>query len=117
MSLHRVLQRLARRVTKHERGDGHEPTAEAHRVFLEHAREDFAAVQLAINAGAELDRLRALPVIATCGECGWARDGGHSYDGPLVVCGKITHDSLGRRQTMSVADEPPTWCPLRGGGR
>lgn len=66
---------------------------------------------------AEIDRLRALPVIATCGECGWARDGGHSYDGPLVVCGKITHDSLGRRQTMSVADEPPTWCPLRGGGR
>lgn len=66
---------------------------------------------------AEIDRLRALPVIATCGECGWARDGGHSYDGPLVVCGKITHDSLGWRQTISVADEPPTWCPLRGGGR
>lgn len=53
---------------------------------------------------AEIDRLRALPVIATCGECGF-------YEAP--ICEHI----LGLR---SVDDEnaiPPEWCPLRGGAR
>lgn len=61
---------------------------------------------------AEIDRLRALPVLRMCGECGWRRVG-TSYDGPVSYCG---HDGM-RRHLHDGGDcdfEPPAWCPLRG---
>lgn len=61
MSLHRVLQRLAREATEHESGtaDGHAPVAEAHRVLLSLIREDEASVRAVIDMAEEFDRLRA----------------------------------------------------------
>lgn len=61
----------------------------------------------ALELLAEIDRLRALPVIATCGECGWhvdslgARDCG--YPGMCGAVGSVESDPA-----------PPAWCPLRG---
>ncbi len=59
---------------------------------------------------AEIDRLRALPVLRTCGECGWHLDdrGGRDCVYP------------GRRWVVGAPDNsvpPPSWCPFRGGER
>lgn len=48
---------------------------------------------------AEVERLRSLPVIETCGDCG--------YEGQ-EWCGAAD------RETSPTAT-PPSWCPLRGG--
>ena len=60
---------------------------------------------------AELYRLRRLPVIATCGECGYESLTSDADGYEASVCTKS-----GPRQWLLVrADkEPPTWCPLRG---
>lgn len=54
--------------------------------------------------------VRALPVIAACGHCGWARDATRSF----VLCSKVTHNSLGWRVAVPYDHEPPAWCPMRG---
>lgn len=64
---------------------------------------------------AEIDRLRALPVIATCGECGHTPS---RYARPRVC----QHPALFDREdpvplTVEHADVPPAGCPLRGGAR
>lgn len=61
---------------------------------------------------AEIDRLRALPVLATCGECGHAPS---RYARPRVC----QHPTLFDRDdpallTVEHADAPPAGCPLRG---
>lgn len=64
---------------------------------------------------AEIDRLRALPVIATCGECGHTPS---RYARPRVCQHPANFD---REDPVLLAIEhdeaPPTDCPLRGGGR
>jgi len=68
---------------------------------------------------AEIDRLRALPVLRTCGECGRygraeAEDGhGPCYDERAAIA---TPDGLRPAATVANA-APPSWCPLRGGAR
>lgn len=55
----------------------------------------------------EVETLRKLPVIATCGDCRWCH--------PTEVCAHerahIEHEIDGSDRT------PPEWCPLRGGAR
>ena len=51
--------------------------------------------------------VRALPVIATCGECGWHRD----YLGGRDCAHK---DGRGVIGAVSWDPPPPSWCPLRG---
>lgn len=54
----------------------------------------------------EVQRLRALPVLATCGECRWC----HESAG-----GTCMHDRAHIEHEIDGADRPPpTWCPLRG---
>lgn len=57
-----------------------------------------------------LDAVRALPVIATCGECRWVTDDPNSPSDPDsgTWCGRDP-----RRRRVSTASEPPEWCPLR----
>lgn len=56
---------------------------------------------------AEIDALRRLPVIATCGECRWCH--------PSEVC---THERAHIEQEIDGSDRtPPEWCPLRGGAK
>lgn len=63
---------------------------------------------------AEIDRLRALPVIATCGACPAhaevGDEGPNGADGIGYVCGQ--HYEL---HATAPGDTPPSWCPLRGG--
>ena len=68
---------------------------------------------------AERDALRALPVIATCGSCGWARDAGRITltNAPAVLCGLVTHNSAGWRKPQPHDCKPPKWCPMRKGER
>lgn len=57
----------------------------------------------------EIDRLRALPVLPTCGECRhiWGEGAaGHT----------CTHER-GNEGPVSPRAAPPSWCPLRGGAR
>ena len=76
---------------------------------------DRTAADLARSLGesrTEIDRLRALPVIATCGECGHAPS---RYARPRVC----QHQALFDREdpallTVEHADVPPAGCPLRG---
>lgn len=67
----------------------------------------------------ERDALRALPVIATCGQCGWARDAGRITltNAPAVQCSMVTQNSAGWRVAMPHDTEPPKWCPMRKGER
>lgn len=62
---------------------------------------------------AEIDRLRALPVLPTCGECPAhaevGDDGPNGADGIGYVCGH--HEDL---RATGPGDTPPSWCPLRG---
>ncbi len=67
----------------------------------------------------ERDRLRALPVIATCGSCGWARDAGRITltNAPAVQCSMVTQNSAGWRKPQPHDCKPPKWCPMRKGER
>lgn len=60
--------------------------------------------------GAEVVRLRRLPVIATCGECAWHRIT-HVFGDRVDYCG---HPSA-HNGDVDGDTAPPTWCPLRGG--
>lgn len=50
------------------------------------------------------DAVRALPVIATCGECRWC----HATE----VC--MHPRAHAEREIDGCAMPPPSWCPLRG---
>lgn len=54
---------------------------------------------------AEIDRLRALPVIQTCGECRWCHE--------TEVC--MHSRAHAEYEIDGCAMPPPSWCPLRGG--
>jgi hypothetical protein len=58
---------------------------------------------------AEIDRLRALPVLATCGACGWHVD----FDGARECVYPRTRMVVGAVESVA-SDPPPAWCPLRG---
>lgn len=77
----------------------------------ERSREFLDRVRAVVE---ERDALRTLPVIATCGSCGWARA---PFNGPHVICSMVTHNSAGWRVAMPHDTEPPTWCPMRKGER
>ena len=55
---------------------------------------------------AEVRRLRALPVIQTCGGC---RHLGHPHDADLCMHRGRPHDNA----RTNYEDAPPQWCPLR----
>lgn len=59
-------------------------------------------VQEPVGLARIADAVRALPVIATCGECGW-------YLPP--TCGAVDGPA---RYVSDPASAPPSWCPLRG---
>ena len=61
---------------------------------------------------AEIDRLRALPVIATCGECKYRDDAGVHRESQEWC----DHPRLrpGPDAPVSSDAAPPEWCPLRG---
>lgn len=65
---------------------------------------------------AEVRRLCALPVIATCGACGWCR----VSDDPGNVNDRCAHPSAEQSGQWPEPDatiatcSPPSWCPLRG---
>lgn len=55
----------------------------------------------------EIDALRRLPVIRTCGGCRWCH--------PTEVC---AHARAHIEQEIDGSDRtPPEWCPLRGGAK
>ena len=58
----------------------------------------------------EIDRLRSLPVIATCGACPAFAVSELSGE----ECGHMSLD-LGTLHRVDAAKAPPSWCPLRGG--
>lgn len=60
----------------------------------------------AVDLAREVRRLRALPVLRTCGECGHRLPS--FCDHPSIM-------SLpkGRRE-IDYGAEPPSWCPFRG---
>lgn len=60
---------------------------------------------------AEIERLRSLPVLPTCGECGWQTSALSKKRAVIHVCRK----SKAREIDLSAA--PPSWCELRGGER
>lgn len=66
---------------------------------------------------AEIDRLRALPVLATCGACGWCgpTSGGWSCDHPASIAA-VQRTIPGCPQGGHVEHDapPPADCPLRG---
>lgn len=64
------------------------------------------------EAREEMDRLRRLPAIATCGKCGWHRVT-RVFADRLDYCG---HPSA-RNGDVGNGEPPPEWCPLRGGER
>lgn len=57
------------------------------------------------------DAVRALPVLATCGECGWATDDPDSPTDPGSGewCGRDA-----RRRQIRTDAAPPSWCQYRG---
>ncbi len=59
---------------------------------------------------AEIDRLRALPVMDVCGRCD---DCCQALANGGAAC---MHPKIGYRATVA-SDAPPSWCPLRGGER
>ena len=86
---------------------------------IDRLRGDFRAESLArsrtvgalADAREEIDRLRRLPVIATCGECGYESLTSDADGYEASVCTK----SWPRQWLLVRADkEPPEWCPLRG---
>lgn len=71
-------------------------------------REEIADEIVSANRGMHsrelADAVRALPVIATCGECGWC----HATE----VC--MHQRAHAEREIDGSAMPPPSWCPLRG---
>lgn len=71
-------------------------------------REEIAEALASRFEGRLADAVRALPVIATCGDCGWC------HKGRRDAC---MHDRAHvELEIESRLAEPPSWCPLRGGG-
>lgn len=68
-------------------------------------------VQEPVGLARLADAVRALPVLATCGECGWATDDPESPSDP--GSGEWCGRDAKRRQIRTDA-APPSWCPLRG---
>lgn len=100
-------------VTIEERlADARRQSLDASRVAYE-AKEALARLELeaaTARARAKLetalaDAVRALPVIATCGECGWCVE-------ELHVGSWCDRDA--KQRDVSAGDAPPSWCPLRG---
>jgi len=63
---------------------------------------------------AEIDALRRLPVIATCGDCRWPLDDNDyaTYTDPNWIC---SHKKAPAHADLSSDPvPPPSWCPLRG---
>ncbi len=56
----------------------------------------------------EIDRLRALPVLRTCGSCVHLYRRGRSCEHPTAV-------TPGEARRVDPSHEPPSWCPWRGG--
>ena len=52
-------------------------------------------------------RIRALPVIASCGGCGWCVKSAAMNGGFIVQCAL-------KLQQVEIDSPPPSWCPLRG---
>lgn len=75
-------------------------------------REEIADEIVSANRGMHsrelADAVHALPVIATCGECGWCE--GEVTRGPW--CERDPHS-----RAVDRYDAPPSWCPLRGVAR
>lgn len=68
-------------------------------VYVQLARDDVPVLLR------EIDRLRALPVLRTCGECRWCH--------PSEAC---THPKAhAEHEIDGCALPPPSWCPQRGG--
>jgi hypothetical protein len=82
--------------------EGREGAAEMERKRrLAAVRDDLEALR------AEVLRLRGLPVIATCGDCGW-----NAAD--LVTDHCVHDDRDTESDAVDVREAPPSWCPLRG---
>lgn len=60
---------------------------------------------------AEVRRLRALPVIATCGDCSHFDGDSQRERGGGVCCHGFRGDFVG---DTNEENPPPSWCPLRG---
>lgn len=73
-----------------------------------------AVDRAAIDLLTEIDRLRALPVLRTCGECGWCSE---KLDAQRTWCSNprapFALDLVARAVEQDAP--PPAWCPLRGG--
>jgi hypothetical protein len=57
---------------------------------------------------AEVLRLRSLPVIATCGDCGWA------LGATETRCALAPDEAREIGRAIDPDSVPPDWCPLRG---
>lgn len=64
----------------------------------------------------EIDRLRALPVLRTCGECRFHSSSVAAMAGPFhnVVGGDYCSHERAKSDDCDPDDAPPEWCPLRG---
>ncbi len=67
-------------------------------------REEIAEQMEALGLRRIADAVRALPVIATCGECRWC----HETEACMHPRAHAEHEIDG------CAMLPPSWCPLRG---
>ena len=77
--------------------------------------DDYPWQRLLRQARAEIDALRRLPVIATCGDCTHPGFRMERTVDDQEVC---THADAPRPGNELFADDasgpPPAWCPLRG---
>ena len=65
----------------------------------------------ALEAFREVDALRRLPVIATCGDCAYFAAAVHERGLPA----QCNHDAFDDMRDIGDDDsDPPSWCPLRG---
>lgn len=62
---------------------------------------------------AEIDRLRALPVLRTCGECRWCEPVSVPPQPSCQHPRTLSAHSIGY-MPVNVDAAPPSWCPLRG---
>lgn len=56
------------------------------------------------------DAVRALPVIPTCGDCGWQTSALSRTKAVIRVCIK----SKIKAREIDLSAAPPSWCELRG---
>lgn len=70
----------------------------------------------ALEMLAEIDRLRALPVLRTCGECRFHSSSVTAMAGPFhnVVGGDYCSHERAKGDDCDPDALPPEWCPLRG---